>query len=109
MLTDLARQSLAALRLLIVLTVVLGIGYPLAVYAAGRAFGDHADGQPLHHDGMVVGSRLLGQNFEGDQWFHSRPSTNNYDTLASAVAGAVIVISVASRSTEEAITPSAAK
>lgn len=33
MLTDLARQSLAALRLLIVLTVVLGIGYPLAVYA----------------------------------------------------------------------------
>jgi len=84
MLTDLARQSLAALRLLIVLTVVLGIGYPLAVYAAGRAFGDHADGQPLHHDGMVVGSRLLGQNFEGDQWFHSRPSTNNYDTLASA-------------------------
>ena len=86
MLTDLARQSLAALRLLIVLTVVLGIGYPLAVYAAGRAFGDHADGQPLHHDGMVVGSRLLAQNFEGDQWFQPRPSAAAFATVASGAS-----------------------
>lgn len=84
MLTDLARQSLAALRLLLVLTVVLGVGYPAAVWGVGQAFGDRAAGQPVSVGGQVVGSRLIGQAFEGDQWFHSRPSPNKYDTLASA-------------------------
>lgn len=84
MLNDLARQSLAGLRILLTFTVILGIAYPVAVWAAGQAFGDRADGQPITVDGQVVGSRLLGQNFEGEQWFHSRPSANDYDTLASA-------------------------
>ena len=83
MLTDLARQSLAGLRLLLVMTVLLGIGYPLAVWGAGQAFGDRADGQPLRVDGAIVGSRLLGQQFDGDQWFHGRPSAQQYDALAS--------------------------
>ncbi|MBS2940092.1 potassium-transporting ATPase subunit KdpC [Nocardioides sp. J2M5] len=84
MFTDLARQSLAGLRLLLVMTVLLGVGYPTAVWAAGQAFGDRADGSPVRVDGQVVGSRLIGQQFEGDQWFLSRPSANDYDTLASA-------------------------
>lgn len=84
MFSDLARQSLAGLRLLLVMTVLLGVGYPTAVWAAGQAFGDRADGSPVRVDGQVVGSRLLGQQFEGDEWFHSRPSANDYDTLASA-------------------------
>ena len=84
MLTDFMRQSLAALRLLLVLTVILGIAYPVVVWGAGQAFGDRADGQPLRDNGQVVGSRLLGQDFEGEQWFHSRPSANDYDTLATA-------------------------
>ncbi|UFN43099.1 potassium-transporting ATPase subunit KdpC [Nocardioides okcheonensis] len=84
MFTDLARQSLAGLRLLLVMTVLLGVGYPTAVWAAGQAFGDRADGSPVRVDGQVVGSRLLGQQFEGDQWFLSRPSAGGYDTLATA-------------------------
>ena len=83
MLDDLLRQSLAGLRLLLVMTVLLGIGYPLLVWGAGQAFGDNAAGQPLRYDGRVVGSRLLGQPFEGPEWFHSRPSAHDYDTLAS--------------------------
>lgn len=83
-LADLARQSLAGLRLLVVFTVVLGIGYPVAVWAVGRTLGDRADGQPVRVDGQVVGSALLGQSFEGAQWFHPRPSANDYDPLASA-------------------------
>ena len=82
--TDLVRQSLAGLRLLLVMTVLLGVGYPTAVWAAGQAFGDRADGSPVRLDGQVVGSRLIGQQFEGDEWFLSRPSANDYDTLASA-------------------------
>ena len=82
--TDLFRQSLAGLRLLLVMTVLLGVGYPTAVWAAGQAFGERADGSPVRLDGQVVGSRLIGQQFEGDEWFLSRPSANDYDTLASA-------------------------
>jgi K+-transporting ATPase ATPase C chain len=84
MFTDLSRQSLAGLRLLLVMTVLLGVGYPTAVWAVGQAFDDRADGSPVRVDGEVVGSRLLGQQFEGDQWFLSRPSANDYDSLASA-------------------------
>lgn len=84
MLHDLTRQSLAALRTLLVLTVILGIAYPLAVWAVGQGLGDRAHGQPVRLEGHVVGSRLLGQDFEGERWFHSRPSVNDDDTLASA-------------------------
>ena len=84
MFTDLFRQSIAGLRLLLVMTVLLGVGYPTAVWAAGQAFGDRADGSPVRVDGEVVGSALIGQQFEGDEWFLPRPSANDYDTLASA-------------------------
>ncbi len=72
-LSDLARQALAGLRLLIVFTLVLGIGYPVATWGAAQALGDRAAGQPIRVDGEVVGSRLVIQRFEGDQWFHPRP------------------------------------
>jgi K+-transporting ATPase ATPase C chain len=85
-LSDFARQSLASLRILIVFTLLLGVGYPLVVWLAGQAFGDRAHGQPLTLNGQVVGSTLLGQDFTGTQWFHSRPSVNDYDTLASAAS-----------------------
>jgi K+-transporting ATPase ATPase C chain len=83
-LSDLARQSVAALRLLVVFTLILGIGYPILVWGVGRALGDRADGQPVRVDGQVVGSALLGQGLTGVEWFHSRLSPNDYDTLASA-------------------------
>lgn len=83
-LVDLARQSVAALRMLVVLTLVLGVGYPVAAWSIGATLGDRADGQPLRRDGQVVGSSLIGQQFDGDEWFHSRPSAGDYDTLATA-------------------------
>lgn len=85
-LLHLGRQSWAATRLLLVLTVLLGIGYPLAIWAAGLAMGDRAAGQVVRVDGAVVGSRLLGQQFDGDQWFHGRPSVHDYDSLASGAS-----------------------
>lgn len=83
-LRDLLRQSFAAARVLLVLTVLLGVLYPAAVWAVGRAVPDRADGSLLRVDGQVVGSRLLGQTFEGPTWFHPRPSAGSYDGLASA-------------------------
>lgn len=108
MFSDLLRQSLAGLRLLLVMTVVLGVGYPAAVWAAAQAFGDRADGSPLRLDGEVVGSRLLGQQFAGDEWFLSRPSANDYDTLASAPSNlgplnADLIASIEERRAEVAV------
>lgn len=82
------RQAVAGLRVLLVLTVVLGLVYPLAVHAVGRLVPDRADGSPLEVDGNVVGSRLLGQPFEGDEWFQPRPSVagDGYDPLASGAS-----------------------
>lgn len=84
MLKDLGRQSLAGLRILIVFIVILAVAYPTAVWGVSKAFGNQAQGQPVSLDGKIVGSALLGQNFTGKQWFHSRPSANDYDSLASA-------------------------
>jgi K+-transporting ATPase ATPase C chain len=82
------RQSLAGMLLLLVLTVVLGLAYPLAVYGVGRLVPDRADGSMLTVDGEVVGSRLIGQTFEGEEWFLPRPSAagDGYDPLASGAS-----------------------
>ncbi|MCD9199098.1 potassium-transporting ATPase subunit KdpC [Aeromicrobium wangtongii] len=84
MLKDFGRQSLAGLRILLVFTVILGVAYPAAVWGVGRTVHHQTDGQPITTDGRVVGSAIIGQNFTGEEWFHSRPSPNDYDTLASA-------------------------
>ena len=82
------RQAVAGLRLLLVLTVALGLVYPFVVYGVGRLVSGRADGSLVEVDGVVVGSALLGQDFEGDQWFRSRPSAagDGYDPLASGAS-----------------------
>lgn len=80
---DLLRQSRAALRLLVAMTVLLGVLYPATVWALGRTLGDRAAGQPVRLDDRVVGSRLLAQSSDGPAWFHPRPSAGDHDTLAS--------------------------
>ncbi len=81
------RQSWAGLRVLLLFTVILGIAYPLAVTGVSQlAFGDQADGSVIERDGETVGSTLIGQTFDGEEWFHSRPSAagDGYDTLSSS-------------------------
>ncbi|MBO1754323.1 potassium-transporting ATPase subunit KdpC [Allobranchiibius sp. CTAmp26] len=73
------RQTIAAVRLLLVFTVLLGVAYPAAVWAVGRVgFHDQATGSLVRHDGRVVGSSLLGQQFTGPTWFHGRASASSY-------------------------------
>lgn len=85
-----ARRSLAALRMLVVLTVVLGLAYPLLVTGLAQLVaGSRADGSFVKGpDGAVVGSSLIGQAFEGPEWFHPRPSAagDGYDALASGAS-----------------------
>lgn len=81
------RQTWTAIRALLILTVVLGIGYPAVVLGIGQvALPGQANGSLVSVDGKVVGSSLLGQTFEGDEWFQSRPSAagDGYDGAASS-------------------------
>ena len=85
-----SRLMRAALRALLVLTVLLGICYPLAVTGIARAaFPDRADGSPAGPGGKPVGSSLIGQTWNGPEgrpdpkWFQPRPSAGGYDGLAS--------------------------
>ncbi|VXC22091.1 potassium-transporting ATPase subunit KdpC [Aeromicrobium sp. 9AM] len=84
---DFIRQTFVGLKILLVMTVVLGIAYPAAVWGVGQvAFHDKANGQIVSQDGKDVGSAIIGQNFKvkDPEWFHGRPSAAEYDGLASA-------------------------
>ena len=77
-------QLSAGIRIVVVMTIALGVVYPLAVTAFAQvAVGDRANGQLVRVDGEVVGSSLIGQEFTEPQYFHSRPSAAGYDAAAS--------------------------
>jgi potassium-transporting ATPase KdpC subunit len=81
------RQLLPALRMVVVLTLLTGMLYPLAITGIGQAvLNDRANGSLLRRDGQVVGSRLQGQLFTAPDYFHARPSSagDGYDGSATA-------------------------
>ncbi len=69
------RHFRASIVMLVLMTALLGIAYPLAmVGVAGAAFPGQAGGSLIQKDGKVVGSSLIGQSFAGETYFHGRPS-----------------------------------
>ena len=95
-LSTLIRQHWAALRALLVLTVIVGIGYPVLIWLVAQIPGlkDKADGSIIELNGKPVASSLIGQLFTDDkgnplpQYFQSRPSAAGagYDTLTSGAS-----------------------
>jgi K+-transporting ATPase ATPase C chain len=95
-LQNLLRQHLAAIRALLVLTAILGIAYPLVVWAVAMLPGlnDKAQGSIIEVAGKPVGSSLIGQLFtdaDGNpipKYFQSRPSAagDGYDPLATSAS-----------------------
>lgn len=92
--SGLLRQTVAGLQVLLVLTVVTGILYPLSVWAVSRVPGlqARAEGTVVAHDGRPVGSSLLGVNpvdphaakdVTDDRYFHTRPSAQASDASAT--------------------------
>ncbi|MBN9041478.1 MAG: potassium-transporting ATPase subunit C [Rhizobiales bacterium 62-47] len=69
------REIRPAIVLLLVLTVITGLAYPLAMTGiAGVLFPRQAQGSLIEKDGKVIGSALIGQEFKEDKYFHGRPS-----------------------------------
>ena len=95
-LTNVARQHWAAVRALLVLTVILGLAYPVFIWLAAQLPGlrDKADGSIIENDKKAVGSSLIGQSFtdsDGNplpQYFQSRPSAagDGYDPLVTGAS-----------------------
>jgi K+-transporting ATPase ATPase C chain len=93
---NLVRQHWAALRALLVLTVILGIAYPVVIWLVAQLPGlnNRANGSLIEVDGKLVGSSLIGQSFtDADgiarpQYFQSRPSAAGagYDPMASGAS-----------------------
>jgi len=82
------KQTISALRLLSVLTIVTGLIYPLAMTGVAQAvFPSQSNGSLAYVENKPVGSLLLGQNFSDDKYFHGRPSAagkDGYDATSSS-------------------------
>jgi K+-transporting ATPase ATPase C chain len=81
------RQILPALGMLLVLTVLTGLAYPLVVTGLAQGlFRQQAQGSLVEVDDVPVGSELIGQPFAAPGYFHPRPSAagDGYDATASS-------------------------
>ena len=94
--SNLLRQHAAALRALLVLTVILGIGYPVFIWLVAQLTGlsGRADGSLIEVNGKPVGSSLIGQLYTDvdgtplPQYFQSRPSAagDGYDPMSTSAS-----------------------
>ncbi len=81
------KNLLIALWFTLVTTVMFGVLYPLAVTGLAQVLFPHqANGQLIEKNGRIVGSRIIGQTFNGPGYFHSRPSNagTGYDATSSS-------------------------
>lgn len=84
------QQMFRGFKMMLVLTVLTGLAYPLVVTGLCQVFfRDRANGSLVSANGRIAGSSLIGQNFTRPEYFQPRPSAagnNGYDPMASGPA-----------------------
>ena len=79
------REIRPAILILVLLTLITGLAYPLAMTGiAGVLFPRQAEGSLIERDGKVVGSALIGQEFKDAKYFHGRPSATSAPDAADS-------------------------
>src|ERR1035437_940049 len=78
------KQIIITLKYFLIITIFTGVVYPLFISAISViAYPDKAAGSLIEKDGKVIGSKLIGQKFESDKYFWSRPSAVDYNPMPS--------------------------
>jgi K+-transporting ATPase ATPase C chain len=80
-------QTIQALKFILLLTILTGLIYPLVMTGTAQLiFHSKANGSLITKDGKVIGSELLGQNFDSSIYFWSRPSVIGYNPIPSGAS-----------------------
>jgi K+-transporting ATPase ATPase C chain len=81
------RQTIVALKFLLVMTILTGIIYPLLMTGIAQiGFHTKANGSLIIKDGKIIGSDLIGQKFDSSIYFWSRPSATGYSAVPSGAS-----------------------
>ena len=88
MLNEILKELRPTIVVFVVMTIITGVAYPLAVSGiAAVVFPSAAQGSLIERDGKIVGSRLVGQSFDNPRYFWSRPSATGPAYNAAASSG----------------------
>jgi len=81
------KQIIITIKYFVLITILTGIVYPLFIIAVSVIiFPGKANGSMIEKDGRVIGSELIGQQFESDKYFWSRPSAIAYNPMPSGAS-----------------------